>query len=196
MSRWKYISYISIVVVVLLGGALSFGGWALSQFEIAFRDIDISYSQLGASVAANVKLVPDDTVATTTGAVATTTGAVEEVATTTPDIKITSPAKGDDIYIGCSYKISWQPTTTIKALDIALVDSGTQKPAGPIISGLSATSTEVGFKDLDWKVGNVWPGEYYILISKTNGQEVQKRSGMFTVSNIPNGKDRKDFCDF
>ena len=65
---------------------------------------------------------------------------------------------------------------------------------GPIASGLSATSTDTAFEYLDWKVGKVWPGEYYILISKINEQKTSKESGEFTVRQIPEGKDKEGIC--
>lgn len=171
MSSWKYIT---LVVCVLIGAALFFGNWVSKQFKYAFNNFDASYNQLSASLTTNTKLVSENKITTPTD--------FSEIATTTLDISIIFPKKEDDVYIGCDYEISWESNSTIKSIDIALVDAGTLKPAGPIASGLSATSSETELKGLDWKVGNVWPGQYYILISKINNQNIDKKSGIFIVN--------------
>lgn len=191
MANWKYIS---IVVLVLIGGTMYFWYWSLDQFDLAFKDFDVSYSQLSASLAANAKRIASSTVATST--VATTTD-ISEIATTTPDISIVFPAKGNKVYIGCSYKISWQPLATLRSWDMALIDAGTRKAAGPIASGLPMASSTTGFESLAWKVGDVWPGGYYIVMSKINGVDTDTRSEFFSINKMPksiSASERKNIC--
>jgi len=199
MSGWKYIS---IVVLILLGGTIYFGYWALSQYNLALDAYDASYSQLSASFAAYTEAASEQSTATTTGIseISTTTIPVEvsEAATTTPNISLTFPTTGDDVYIGCSYKIAWQPSATIQSLNMALIDAGTLKAAGPIASGLSATSSTTGFESLVWKVGNVWPGEYFIGISKINDVESETKSKYFMIHKMPEdigASKREDLCE-
>ena len=40
MKSWKYIT---LVIFVLIGGALSFGYWVINQFDIAFVNLIPSY---------------------------------------------------------------------------------------------------------------------------------------------------------
>lgn len=187
MSGWKYIS---IVVLMLLGGAIYFGYWTVGQYNVALDVQDVAYSQFSASLSAYTKAILDKSkTATTTDVseVSTTTEPVViwEAATTTPDIFLTFPAAGSDIYIGCSYKIVWQPSVIIRSLGVALIDAGNLKAMGPIASGISATSSTTGFESFTWKVGNVWPGEYFILISKINDVESETKSKYFMVHKMP-----------
>jgi len=179
MSSWKYIV---AVVSVSIGGTLLFGYWALGQYDLAFNNFDASYNQLAASIAANTKLASSKRTATTTDS--------STIATTTPGISLLFPAKNDKIYIGCKYKISWQPSTTtvVTSLGIALVDAGTKKPVVPTVSGLAATSTPLQSDYLDWKVGSTSPGEYYIHVSNINDQEITREGEIFTVKKLPKGE--------
>jgi hypothetical protein len=96
MANWKYIS---IIVLVLLGGISYFGYWAFNQNKLALDAYDVSYSQLSASFAAHTKVILDRTTATITD--------ISDIATTSPDIFLTFPTAGDKVYIGCNYKIAW-----------------------------------------------------------------------------------------
>lgn len=165
MTSWKYTI---TVAFSLVGLTAFFGNWALNQFRIAFDSFD-DYNQQAASGLISYKHTNTSTSSTST---------IE-------DFVIISPQKGSVVNIGCNYDITWQSSTTVKSIGIALIDAGTLKPAGPIASGLSATSSETPLASLNWKVGNVWPGEYYISISKINGQDTNKKSGTFTINESP-----------
>ncbi len=166
--------YIAIIVLVLIGGTLSFGYWSIDQFNLALNTFDTSLNQLSASLAANTRPIPNNTTATTTDVV--------EIATTTPDVTITFPAKGKDVYIGCTYQLSLQSSTTIRSLETTIVDAGTGEVAGPIASGLARINKlEQNSQSLDWKVGEVWHGEYFILLSKINGVEIETKSKYFMI---------------
>lgn len=196
MSGWKYIS---IIVSILLGGTGYFGYWALSQHNLALDTYGASYSQLGASFAAYSKSVLDQTTATTTDSLEISTTTPQTISTTTPIILSTSatstevklsfifPKKNNDVYIGCTYQIPLQASTTIHSLGAALIDAGTRETIGPIASGLAKENAiEKNSQNLSWKVGVVWPGKYYIKVSNINGIDVETRSNVFTISKMPN----------
>lgn len=172
--------YISTIVFVLIGGTLSFGYWSLGQFNLAFNSFEASQSQLSASLTSNTKPVLNN-------AVATTTAGGAQVATTTSDVSVTFSAKGDDVYIGCTYQISFQSSTsTVRSFEAALIDTGTGETVGPIASGLAKTNNlKPNSKNLDWKVGEVWSSEYVILVSKINSVEIENKSESFTIRKMP-----------
>ena len=91
-----------------------------------------------------------------------------------------------------------QSSTTIHSLETALVDAGTRETTGPIASGLARENKiEPNSQSLDWKVGVVWPGEYFILISKINGVEIETKSKFFMIHEIPEGistSERESMC--
>ncbi len=198
MSGWKYIS---IVVLILLGGVMYFGYWALSQYNLALDTYGASYAQLSASFAAYTKAVSGRTATTTdVSEISTTTPPISgsEIATTTPDISLAFPTTGNDVYIGCSYKIAWQASTTIQSLKVALIDVGTQEASGPIASGLAKENTiEKDSQNLKWKVGVVLPGAYYIKVSNINNIAVEIQSKVFEINKMPvdiNTNEQKNIC--
>lgn len=206
MSGWKYIS---IVVLILLGGTIYSGYWILGQFNLAFNTFDTSYNQLSASFAAYTKAVSDQTTATTT---ATTTD-ISEISTTTPEtISTTTPEvstnafatstdptvsftflqKDRGIYIGCTYQISWLASTTINSLEAALIDAGTRDAVLPDTSGLAKENTIEKGSQLNWKVGPGSPGAYYIKISRINNVAAVIRSKIFKINKAPDGSNEKE----
>lgn len=175
---------------MLLGGVSYFGYWAFNQNKLALDAYDVSYNQLGASLTAHTQLILDRA-----------TDKDTSDAVPAPEVSFTFPTEGEELYIGCGYQVTWETATTtstssvaVTSLDIALVDAGTKEVMGPIASGLSGTSTEEGLAYLDWTIGDVWVGEYYLLVSKVNEQEISKESGVFTIQKIPKGKESKTFC--
>lgn len=175
---------------MLLGGVSYFGYWAFNQNKLALDAYDVSYNQLGASLAAHTQLLLERS-----------TDKDTPDAVTAPGVSFTFPTEGDELYIGCDYRVAWETATTtstssvaVKSLNIALIDVETKEVIGPIASGLSATSTGEGLEYLDWTIGDVWVGEYYLLVSKVNEQETSKESGVFTIQKIPKGKESKTFC--
>jgi len=66
----------------------------------------------------------------------------------------------------------------------ALIDAGSRETIEPVISGLAKENEiEPNSQSLAWKVGAIWPGEYYIKISKLDGFVL--RSGVFTIKKTP-----------
>lgn len=195
MSGWKYIS---IVVLILLGGTIYFGYWALSQYNLALDTYSASYSQLSASLAAYTKIALGRTTATTTDISEISTTTPQNISTTSPIIISTSatstdlklsfvfPNKDNEVYTGCTYQIPLQSSTTIRSLGTALIDAGTRETIGPIASGLAKESIiEKGSQNLKWKVGVVWPGTYYIKVSNINGIDAEIKSKVFGINKMP-----------
>lgn len=170
--------YIATIATVLVGATISFGLWSLAQISLAINTFEASYNQLGASRAASLRPASDN--ATTTGAMGT--------ATSTSEVGVLFTPEGGTVYIGCTYQIPFQASTTVHSLEIALIDDNTGEKVGPIASGLAAVN-ELGpnSKSLGWKVGVVWPGSYYLKTSKVNDVYVETRSSTFTISGLPEG---------
>ena len=149
---------IIFVVFVLVGGTISFAYWSFNQFNNALSDLETTLT-------ANMLL-----------------------ASSSLGLSLNFPKEGDEVYIGCIYPISWESSTTINSLVTALIDTGTREAIDPIVSGLVKESViETDFQNLNWKVGVVRPGEYYIKVLKINGADVKIRSRIFAINSIPKG---------
>jgi hypothetical protein len=190
MKSWKRIT---LVIFVLIGGTMFFGYWSINQFDVAFGDLSASYLASTHSVYSSFKQ--------NTGSASTSPEISRELAISTSSGQATStdlalsftfPQEGDEAYIGCTYQVSWQSSITINSLETALIDAGTGKSMRPIASGLAKENTiETDSQNLEWKVGVVWPGAYYIMISKINGIETEFRSKSFEISKVPEGIDEE-----
>ena len=191
MGYWKRIL---IVTCCLVGGAGCFYYWSLGLFNQAFSQLDVAYNSSALVVAPDITPVTTD-VATST---ASTTDATNiNSGGTISDILFTFPVRGKTVYSGCTYDITWLASSTVRSIDLSLVDAGTQKPLGPITSGIPAHSEDKKIDRIQWKVGTVWPGNYYIGISQLNGTDVKMRSPKFIVEAIPDDVDmaqRADYC--
>ena len=163
---------IFLIAAVLIGGTALFGFWALHQFDLVFANISSSYAS------------PAATGAVATSSVAVQPNALVLGATSTPKFAFTFPLRGITVYSGCAYTLSWLASTTIKSLDISLVDAGTLKPIGPLHNASTSTTASIA-QGFQWKVRRVWPGNYYLLVSSINGIETKKRSGTFTIGPMP-----------
>lgn len=207
MKSWKRIT---LIVFVLIGGAISFGYWFISQFDIALDNISAPYLANLHSVypvrdnASNGANPPKDGLASasletfgeptssTDSKLASTsleTSVTPAIFTTDSKLSFTFPQKSGKVYIGCTYPISWQPATLISSLEAALIDAGAKETVEPKTSGLAKENTiEKESQNLNWKVGfSVWPGTYYIKVSKINGVEAEFRSKVFKISPMPKG---------
>ena len=149
---------ITFVVFVLIGGTMSFSYWSFNQFNSTLNDLETVLT-------ANMLLVSSSL-----------------------ELSFNFPKKDDEVYIGCTYPISWQSSTIINSLGTVLVDAGAGESTDPIASGLVKESViETNSQNLNWKVGVVRPGEYYIKALKINGADVEIRSEVFTINNMPKG---------
>ena len=206
MKNWIRIF---LVCFALVGGTAFFVYQSLNQFNNAF-------DSLSASTFAIAKIPPisffnktnkeqiptssPETISTTatstdvsisTSATSTfvTSTDISTTATST-DLKLSFvfPKKNSKVYIGCAYQLSFQSSTPIHLLEIALIDDGTNETVEPIASGLARENKiEPNSQSLDWKVGVVWPGKYYIKVSNINGVELENYSKSFTISRLPKG---------
>jgi len=177
---------IVLVVSLLLGATLSFSYWSLNQFDAVFDSLAASpatsYSPVNPRLAA-----VSETSTSTSSTPPTNQNGLDS------NFQLIFSPKGDGVYMGCTYEISWSASTTIQSLETALVDAGTRKPIGPKTSGLAKESSiEASSQSLKWKVGVVWPGEYFISILNVNGVAADERSRRFMIHEIPSGSDEKE----
>jgi hypothetical protein len=195
MKDWKRIF---LVVSLLIGATLTFGNWSLNRFNDVFDSIMATPVVITIPVSSRLQEVETSTSTTMITASSTnaTSTATSTASSTTQLVLndldtnfelIFSPAKGA-VYVGCTYEISWTASTTINSLSTALIDAGTGKPTGPIASRLAKENIiAVPSQNLKWKVGVVWPGEYYISISSVNGVDFDTKSKKFLIMEIPSG---------
>lgn len=200
---------------------MSFAYWSQYQFNNAFNDLETTITAntlLVSLVSSSLKKDTDlastspeiseafassskETIPVITSTTTAATASLSTDASTDLGLSFIFPQKGGGVYIGCTYPISWQSSTTINSLKTALVDAGTGESMGPIASGLAKESViETDSQNLNWKVGAVWPGKYYIKVLKINGADAEMRSTVFTINkinNIPKGIDadeREKIC--
>jgi len=209
MKNWIRIFLVSFV---LIGGTISFGYWSINRFNQAF-DVNLNASYLANTYsvypafkqnAGSASTSPEISgeLATSTGSQSSPkamTGEAGQVTPTDPELSFTFPQKDTRVYIGCTYQISWQSSTTIHSWETALVDAGMREVVGPKTSGLAKENTiEKESQNLNWKVGFVWPGAYYIKISKINDVDTETRSKNFIINEMPSGsgkKEQKGLCE-
>lgn len=186
---------------------MSFGYWSQYQFNSALSDLEATIIAntllVSPSLEKDTKLASTSLEMTLAADMLTASSSFEkktELISTSTDLKLsfTFPKKDDKVYIGCTYPISWQSSTTINLLGTVLVDAGAREPIDPIASGLAKESViETDSQNLNWKVGFVWPGAYYIKVLKINGADVEIRSKVFTINNMPKGintDEREKIC--
>lgn len=176
MKKWIRIF---LVCLFLLGGTVFFSYWLLNQFNSALDSLSASNLVIAritptpSSVKTNTKQTPTPISET-----------ILSPAASTEPISFIFPKKDDEVYIGCTYQISFQSSTTINPFEIDLIDAGSRETIDPNSSGLERENEiEPSSQSLNWEVGVVWPGEYYIKASNINGSDL--RSGVFTISMMP-----------
>jgi hypothetical protein len=188
------------IVALLLGGVTSFGYWAMGQFDQAFDTLDSSLASTQAAYEAfrtQVEKQASATLATTLETASTTPGVA--ATSTPPSLSFTFPKSNTNVYIGCTYGISWESSVAVSSLEAALIDSGTKMATGSSTSGLAkehSIKEKVG--GLSWKVGPLTPGVYYLKVSKVNSIPVEIRSKVFTISKTPedlSAEERKGVCE-
>jgi len=165
---------IALIAFFLIGGAAAFGYWSTNQFNQAIDDLSSLY--LANTQGAYISFDKLDNKTTSTS-----------VATSTvSELSFVFPENNTEVYMGCTYLISWQSSTTIDTLETVLIDAGTGESVGPVPSGLAKENRiEKERQNLEWTVGFVWPGAYYIKISKINGTETKTKSRDFVISRMP-----------
>lgn len=176
MSNWKYIL---IVALVLIGGAASFGYWALSEFKVALAGLDNSYNELSSSVMALTSLHNSQ---------------LGKMATSSPQVFFNHPSKGDELTVGCLYNIDLTSSTTIQSLELTLVDAESDEPIDTKSSGLASTTDLGKLKKIPWTVGGVESGEYYLSLLKINGLKVGQKSEIFNIKESLNTASSSTSC--
>ncbi len=179
----KNVKRIFIISIILVGSAVVFRYWALHQFDLALSNLDTK--EVSVTAKQNTQ----------------TEEKIEEekvVKLNTPELNFLFPTKGTDLYMGCTYKVTLQDvaSSSIAKIKASLVDAGTGKPLGPVTSGLSAEYENIT-TDINWAVGNFWPGEYKINISYVSDPEKIYRSERFNVMKFQNNLtkiQKEDLC--
>ncbi len=207
MKNWIRIFLVSFV---LLGGTAFFVYWSLNQFNNTLDELSAASFVIAKippaplSDKTNKEQIPTSTTETistsTTETISTSTTETISTSATSTDLKLSFifPKKNSEVYIGCAYQLFFQSSTTIYLLETALLDDGTNETVEPIASGLARENKiEPNSQSLDWKVGVVWPGKYYIKVSNINGVDLENYSKVFTISKMPKGisvDEREKIC--
>mgnify|MGYP001558495791 CR=1 FL=1 len=218
MKNWIRVAS---VFSVLVGSTALFGYWSLNQFDNALNNLSASYIAVTNTPLTSFSDKTNEEQILTAALEITSTTTPEVISTTTPEAISTSatstpsetpfltgstdlklsfvfPKNNNEFYIGCTYQISLQSSTTIHSFGVALVDAGTEEAAGPIASGLARENKiEPDSQSFNWKVGEVWPGEYFISMSKVNGVEMKTKSEYFTIHKMPQDisvSERENMC--
>ncbi len=134
----------------------------------------------------------------------------KQVSTSTPETISVSATSTDEklalvfsnnntkVYIGCTYQLLFESSTTTNSLGAVLIDADTLETIEPITSGLAEESKfQPDSQRLNWKVGAVSPSAYYIKVTSIDGVDADIYSSVFTVSKIPKGigmKDKEKIC--
>ena len=174
---------------------MSFGYWSLNQFNQVF---DTLSHTLSATSVANVSAVSslikrDADIASTSPEVSTEVFTNAFATSTDSEAPFTLLYNDMGLYIGCTYPICWQASTTIRSLETTLVDAVPRDVVEQKISGLAKENTIEDSQPIHWKVGEgVLPGTYYIKISKINGAEAVVRSSAFAINKMPEGLDEEE----
>lgn len=207
MRTWQRII---LVTFVLIGGTAFFGYWSLNQFDSVFdtlsyldtantsvlissskKDVEVASTSLPEIFATSTsEIISGLATATTTSEIATSTSL---------EFYLTFPKEGDELYIGCMYELPLQSSMVISSLDTSLIDAGTREAIGPVASGLARENKiSSASQILDWKIGAVWPGEYYIKMSNINGVDLENKSKVFKINKISGGvsiEERGEKCN-
>ncbi len=205
MKNW---ARIILVCFVLIGGTAFFAYQFLNQFNSALDSLSASSFAIANippilfSDKTNKEQIPTSSPLASQEPVAEageptiSTSTPETISTSTPETISTSATSTDlkpslifskisNVYIGCAYQLSFQSSTRIGSWETVLVDAGSKDTVESVASGLAKEyKIESNSQSLDWKVGEVFPGKYYIKASNINGII---RSKLFTIRKMPKG---------
>ena len=197
MKNWIRIF---LVCFVLIGGTAFFVYQLSNQFNNALDNLSASSFAIAKIPPihffdkTNKEQIPTSTPETisipavSTDPISTSTPETISTSTTPTDLKLSFifPKKNNEVYIGCVYQLFFQSSTAVYPLETVLLDAGTREAVEPIASGLARENKiEPNSQNLDWKVGEVWPGEYYIKVSNVNGVDLESK--VFTIRKMPKG---------
>jgi hypothetical protein len=196
MKTWKRITLVSFVLV---GSSLTFASWALNQFNDALATLGTPQVATVIRVRPPTLRLGTTTPATTTPATATSTLGQGRQSDSSGRLSVDPPGKGGKVYVGCTYPISWQAPVKVASLETTLFDARTQTAVPAATSRLIKAHTLSAEKlPLQWKIGGVWPGVYYLSISKINGTSLGERSSTFIIYAMPSAlgsAEQKSLCE-
>jgi len=189
MKNWIRIF---LVCFVLVGGTAFFVYQSLNLFDDALDDLSASSFVIAKmppilfSDETNKEQIPTSTPETIS------TSTPETISTSTPETISTSTP--ETISTSTPETISTSATSTDLKLSFIFpkknnkVYIGTTETVEPSASGLARENKiEPNSQSLDWKVGVVWPGKYYIKVSNINGADLENYSKVFTISKMTKG---------
>jgi hypothetical protein len=216
MSEWKRIF---LICLVLIGSTAVFAYYSLNQFNNALDDLSASFTSsiLKTPISSekktkeNIKINVNETEIEPASASLEVDSTLQPITETAETVDSGSffifPKINEKIYSGCTYKISFQDliqSSKVENLDIveiALIDAGSKKSIEPTESGLMLENKiEPKLKSLNWSVGLVWPGKYYIKLLNIKEEDVglgKIRSNIFSITRMPknlNIDDKKEIC--
>lgn len=193
MKNWRRIF---LICFVLVGSTAFFVFYSLRQLNKAFDDITASSFAAAErppilfSDKTNKDKDKEQVPISAPETVSTPATPPETVSTPAAptDLKLSFifPKENDEVYIGCTYRLLFQSSAAIRLLEAELFDAGAIKAIEPDASGLARENKIApGSQSLDWKVGMVWPGEYYLEVTNINGVDAKIYSGDFTIIKMP-----------
>lgn len=204
MKHWKRIFW---VFFILVGSTSIFAYYSFNQFNNALDDLSASSLSI-ANISSTSFSDKRDRGQTLTATLKTVSASASEAistptTSTDPEPSFVFPKINGKVYTGCTYKLSFQSliqsSTATHSLETALIDAGTKETIDPSESGLARENKiKLDFQSLDWKVGIIWPGKYYIKLLNTIGIDPGKiRSNVFTISGTPKSisiDEKKKIC--
>ena len=190
---------ILFIITIFIGGALFFAFWAINNFNVEISNIEkLSESNITHQVSQNKEDVGTTTENVLASAISTSSNEIIQdikLDTGEPNFKFSFPTTTIDVYKGCKYKIFWTSAININSISLSLIDAGNKKLIGPVVSGIPKNISDKNSQSLEWKVGNIWPGKYYILVSEINEKSLIEKSSIINVNEIPDGSDIKNICN-
>lgn len=162
----KNVFWISGVSFLLIGSAYAFRIWALQEFAAALDQMTGNGTQK--SLLASVGIAGQDMGS------ASTTLAVSSDSSAPKQLTFMFPSDGDTLYEGCAYPVTWESSTTLTAIGLKIRDAHALQAVSPAVAGLPTNATTTN-STLQWRVGTVRPGTYYLEITSANGLEYQQR---------------------
>lgn len=174
---------IFFISVILVGSAFIFRYWALSEFDKVFATLDNpTFTKEAVNTASVVEVIETK----------------EEVKSNTPiEVSLSLPENKNTFYMGCTYTLSLEANQPITDITLAVLDAGTRKPLGPVTSGLPKTMSEKDIKEVSWKVGTFWPGEYVIELTQINNSTTSLRSKRLNIEKFQTNRteaEKQNLC--
>ncbi len=182
MKKWIRIF---LVCLILVGGTAVFTHLVLKQFNKALDNLSASSFAFTTAQPVHLSEKHKEQILVSTSTPETI---LTSATSTDLNFSFVFPKRNSEVYVGCTYQISFQSSTTTRSLETTLINADTTKTVEPTISGL-VMEHEIGSnsQSVNWKVGVLSLGEYYLKASNINGVDLENYSGVFTISKMPKG---------